>query len=229
MGMKGIFTTGTDTNIGKTWIATQLIQELGKQGFNVTPRKPVESGWRSDLQENDAWKLANAANKTDQLDSICPNRFPHAMSPHRAANMENQQLTIQTLAEQCTYPQKNNDFVFIEGAGGFYSPLAQDGLNSDLAQVLGLPVLLVAENRLGCINQVLLSTQAIKAASLQTALVVLNNNTAKTEEEELICQSNREDLSLLLDCPVMSLGFNETSKAVLTQIAGLISTNLQSV
>jgi dethiobiotin synthetase len=220
--MKGIFITGTDTNIGKTWIGVRLIQELVNQGFDVTPRKPVESGWSSDLKKNDAWKLANAANKTDQLDSICPNRFSHAVSPTRAANIENQQLTIQELAEQCTYPQKNSDFIFIEGAGGFYSPLAQDGYNSDLAQALGLPVLLVAENRLGCINQVLLSTHAIKTASLHTALVVLNNKTAKTKEEALLSQANMEDLSSLLACPVMMLGFNETNQSTITKITELI-------
>ncbi len=219
MIMKGIFITGTDTNVGKTWIGTRLIKELGKQGFDVTPRKPVESGWRSDLKKNDAWKLANAANKIHQLDAICPNRLSHAISPTQAANIENQKLTIHALTTHCTYSQKNNDYVFVEGAGGFYSPLAQDGLNSDLAQALGLPVLLVAENRLGCVNQVLLSAHAINSASLSLAVVVLNHKTKiRTEEEKLITLANMDDLSVKLECPVITLGFNETDQSIFTHI-----------
>ncbi len=223
--MKGIFITGTDTNIGKTWLSVRLIQALKKQGFNVTPRKPVESGWDSDISKTDAWKLANAANKLDQLDAICPNRFTQAISPARAAMIKGCQLSISKLAKQCHYIQEQDntdEFLIVEGAGGFYSPLTQDGLNSDLAHTLGLPVLLVAENRLGCINQVLLSTVAIKAASLQTVLVVLNNLTAKTEAEVLLGKDNLEDLRALLECPVILLDYNEPNQAVFTDITKLI-------
>ena len=217
--MQGIFVTGTDTNIGKTWVTVQLINTLKKQGYNVTPRKPVESGWNSDVKKNDAWKLAKAADKLGQLDNICPNHFAQAISPARAASLQNRQITIGQLVKQCSYTQKANDFVVVEGAGGFYSPLAQDGLNSDFAQALGLPVLLVAENRLGCINQVLLSIQAIKATSLCTTLLVLNNKTVKTGEEALLRQDNLEDIKSLLECPVITLGYNDTDHTIFTKIA----------
>lgn len=223
--MKGIFITGTDTNIGKTWLSVKLITTLRKQGFNITPRKPVESGWSPDISQTDAWKLANAANKLDQLDAICPNHFTHAISPARAAMMNGRQLNISTLAKQCLPIQKQqntDEFLIVEGAGGFYSPLAHDGLNSDLARTLDLPVLLVAENRLGCINQVLLSTNAIKATFLQTAVVVLNNPTEKSEEEDFIGKNNLEDLRTLLDCPVISLDHNEKKEAIFVDIAKLI-------
>jgi len=227
--MKGIFITGTDTNIGKTWLSVRLIQALRKQGFNITPRKPVESGWDRDISKTDACKLANAANKLDQLDDICPNHFSQAISPARAAMMEGRQLSISALAKQCHYPQKKHDFLVVEGAGGFYSPLTHDGLNSDLAHALDLPVLLVAENRLGCINQVLLSVAAIKAASLQTALVVLNNHTAKTEGDDLLGKHNLEDLATLLTCPIILLNHNETEQAIFTNIAKLTSSKVRGV
>ena len=222
--MKGIFITGTDTNIGKTWLSVRLIQALRKQGFNITPRKPVESGWESDITKTDAWKLANAADKLDQLDAICPNHFTQAISPARAAMLDGHLLSISALAKQCHYPQKTDDFLVVEGAGGFYSPLTQDGLNSDLAHTLGLPVLIVAENRLGCINQVLLSAAAVKSTGLQTTLVVLNTLTAKTKEEDLLLgKQNVEDLGALLECPVISLEYNETKHAVFADIVKLIS------
>jgi dethiobiotin synthetase len=217
--MKGIFVTGTDTNIGKTWVSVQLIKTLKRLGYNVAPRKPVESGWNPDIKKNDAWKLAKAADKLGQLDNICPDHFTQAISPARAASLQNRQITIGQLVKHCRYTQKANDFVVVEGAGGFYSPLAQDGLNSDFAQALGLPVLLVAENRLGCINQVLLSTQAIKTSSLCTTLVILNNKTAKTAEETLLRQDDLEYLKSRLDCPIITLDYNDTNHTIFTKIA----------
>ena len=66
--MKGVFITGTDTNVGKTWVGEQLIKELRDRNINVIPRKPIESGWaENDITQTDAWILANAANKTKNL------------------------------------------------------------------------------------------------------------------------------------------------------------------
>lgn len=217
--MKGVFTTGTDTNIGKTWIGVRLISELYAQGFDVMPRKPVESGWNSNIIMTDAWQLASAANKLNQLNSICPNRFKQAISPARAAIMNSQQLTIQQLAKQCTYPQKENDFIYIEGAGGFYSPLTQDGLNSDLAEYLKLPLLLIAENRLGCINQVLLSVAAIENSELDLVAIVLNQTT--NNESDLI--ANQIEIQSYFTYPVFSVAHEEKNTKVIKQLVKLIT------
>lgn len=197
----GLFVTGTDTDVGKTWVGCQIIQYLSEQGFDVAPRKPVESGWPEDLEaisQTDAWKLANAANKLEQLDNVCPNRFKAAISPSRAARLEHRQIYLQQLKQQCLVADQQ--LLYVEGAGGFYSPLCEDALNADLCEDLNLAVVLVSEDKLGCINHVLLSIEAIQQRGLKVVGVVLNQI-----QKNDTPQNNAEDLKELLSCNVISL------------------------
>ncbi len=222
--MRGLFVTATDTNVGKTWVGRQLIQALIEKGIEVEPRKPVESGWNDDLTQNDAWILANAANNTKDLESICPNRFKAAISPDRAALIEGKSLSIDQLHQQCLKDVDDNDFLYIEGAGGFYSPLCTDGLNADLAVALKLPILLVVENRLGCINQALLSVEAIENRGLKLIALVLNN------PMETVLDSNMDNLADLqhrTHCPIIAFNHiadhkNDNYKATLEQLCSHI-------
>lgn len=193
---KGIFVTGTDTGVGKTWFGCQLIPHLQQQGIDVAPRKPVESGWTDDISQTDAWQLAVAADKLSQLDIICPNRFKAPISPARAARLEAHELSLMTLKQQCLATLMPKQLLYVEGAGGFYSPLCKDGLNADLCEVLALAVILVAEDKLGCISQVLLSVEAIKQRGLTLIGVVLNqrqNHPLETQQDNL--QDLREYLA----------------------------------
>lgn len=203
--MNGIFVTGTDTDVGKTWVGTQLIQALIVRGVNVVPRKPIESGW-PELTENlpttDTWKLANAAGLGEQLDNICPNRFPAPLSPVRAARMVDSQLSLDLIKQQCLSNTKENDFIYVEGAGGFYSPLVEDGLNADLASKLSLPVVLVANNKLGCISQVLLCCEAMQKRNLDLRAIVLNQ---VSPDSQTAAMNNQQDIAEYVSQPVFSL------------------------
>lgn len=221
--MRGIFTTGTDTGVGKTWIGVQLINELKSKGVDIIPRKPVESGWNQELPKTDAWQLANAANKINLLDEVCPNRFIQAISPARAAQNEGRNISIQQLVDQCSIKSETKDnFLYVEGAGGFYSPLADDGLNVDLAKSLNLPVLLVAENRLGCINQVLLNIEAINTANLSLVAVVLNQPKKLLDSDTNNLKENIEDLSSLTNVPVFPINYMSQQTLVFKEISELL-------
>ncbi len=63
----------TDTDVGKAWVGQMIIPQLVRTGINIVPRKPVESGWQTDNEKTDAWLLAHAAGKTEELELICPN------------------------------------------------------------------------------------------------------------------------------------------------------------
>jgi dethiobiotin synthetase len=209
--MKGVFVTGTDTDVGKTWVGCLLIKALVAKGANVQPRKPAESGWPDELEkltQTDAWQLANAANQTNQLDTICPNRFPAPLSPVRAARMVDSPLYLDTITKQCTDKLQKSDFLYVEGAGGFYSPLVEDGLNADLASQLQLPIILVANNRLGCMNHVLMSHEIIQQRGLNLLAVVLNQ---VDEIDRSTAMNNQEDLQEYLTSPVFSLGHKQTT------------------
>lgn len=202
--MKGVFITGTDTGVGKTYTATQLARALTQQGIRVVPRKPVESGCArqgGELIPADALALKDAANYSGLLQQVCPHPFEPAISPARAAQLANKTLHINDLKNACLDGVTENDFLLIEGAGGFYSPLCSDGLNADLAQALNLPIILVAEDRVGCINQCLLILEAARHRQLHITAIVLNR-IATTPTAHM---DNAGDLKLHTDCRAFSL------------------------
>lgn len=224
--MKGVFITGTDTDVGKTWVGIRIIRALLATGIEVIPRKPVESGWNQEITNTDAWKIANAAGKLAQLDEVCPYHFDQVASPVRAALREGCTLTIDQLVRQCLNNTQKNNFLYIEGAGGFYSPLASDGLNMDMAKSLNLPVILVAENRLGCINQVLLSVEAIHQSGLKLAAVVLNqldSNKQSGLNRGIDATNNITDVMSYIKEPVISVNYLEKKEEPFNQIARLLA------
>jgi len=219
--MKGIFVTGTGTSVGKTWVGKHLVSTLCRNGIDVLPRKPVESGWSDDITQTDAWLLANAANKVDEINIICPNQFKSPVSPVRAAAIEGKELFLDTLQMQCITDYKNKQFLYVEGAGGFYSPLCTDGLNADLASALNLPILLVVDNRLGCINHALLNAEAIYNRKLNLQAVVLNNSVHPDEANKDM--DNLTDLNNALDCPVIAVEYGQTCKVTFEKLSTIIT------
>ena len=175
----GAFITGTDTDVGKTYIACCIAKTLIKQNMPVTPRKPIASGCirqeNGNLLSEDALFLQQACQSKTPLKTICPYQFEPAISPQQAIKQANLTITIQDLAQACQ--NKDDSFTMVEGAGGFYSPLALDGLNKDLAIQLNLPVILVVANRIGCINQTLLSIEAIQNSGLKLHSIIINQTT----------------------------------------------------
>mgnify|MGYP001827066182 CR=1 FL=1 len=207
--LRGIFITGTSTGVGKTHIGKLLSQALRARNIRVVPRKPVESGCDSvdgELLPADAQALMQAAAYPGELSDVCRYRFQPPLSPARAARLADTRLTTGELVRVCTHGSEDG-FVLVEGAGGFYSPLTEDGLNADLAEALQLPLLLVAENRLGILNHVLLNAEAIRARRLNLAAVVLNDLDSEQHEH----MDNAADLDSMLHCPVFAVGYNENS------------------
>jgi dethiobiotin synthetase len=215
----GIFITGTSTGVGKTHIGVALAKALAEKKLPVAPRKPVESGCEIDQGElipSDAQALMQAAAYTGTLVDVCPYRFQPPISPARAARLIHTRLTTEQLAEVCL-ENSDGQFLLVEGAGGFYSPLTEDGLNADLAAALQLPVLLVAENALGVLNQVLLNVEAIKKRGLELAGIVLN----KLNDDPDGQMDNAADLREWLNCGVYLQEYNRShlSDALIDAIA----------
>lgn len=209
----GFFITGTDTEVGKTWITAALIKGCAQQGYQVIARKPIASGciWQNDqLLSEDAQQLQQAIKMAGQtpppLAHICPYLFEAAISPARAIAQSNdsrlQQLRLADLHQAClaNHPREQrpqSNLLLVEGAGGFYSPIAPDGLNADLAQALGLPIVLVIANRLGCLNHALLTIEAIEQRQLKLHAVILNDMSLQADPH------NFADLQQLCRYPVL--------------------------
>jgi len=207
MKLPGIFITGTDTDVGKTYIGAQLCQILYGKGIDVMPRKPVESGCDrnqdGELLPHDALAYFAACHHGIPLHDICPYRYTAAVAPDQAARLAGGTLHLGQLTDVCQ--RREEQFLLVEGAGGFYSPIAEDGLNADLAVELDLPVLLVAADRLGAINHSLLTAEAIKHRGLKLLAVILNGMETKTENEQM---GNAAYLRTHLNCPVLTVSCN---------------------
>lgn len=211
MTPKGLFITGTDTGTGKTVIGAALADRLFRNHVDVQPRKPVESGCIVDdtkcMLPEDGLAYYRAVDKTIALDVITPYRYPAALAPPQAARLHGQTIELDQLDAAVQKDLKPSSYCIVEGAGGFYSPIADQALNADLAVRLKLPVLLVAADRLGCISHVLLTLQAIASRGLECIGVVLNR-TDSTEHHPGM--NNVEAIREAVSIPLFEVGYSDT-------------------
>lgn len=145
--------------------------------------------------------LREAAGSREPLGRICPYRLRAPLSPERAAELEGMTLDLGRLHDACLAGIGAEDFLLVEGAGGFYSPIASGALNADLAGGLGLPVLIVAADRLGTLNHTLLTVEAVRMRGLALAGLVLNQPAPQTDS----LMDNAQDLARWLHRPVLRL------------------------
>ncbi|KUM03859.1 dethiobiotin synthase [Chromobacterium subtsugae] len=174
---QGYFITGTDTEIGKTHSAVELIRHYRGQGRSVLAMKPVASGceilpdgrWHND----DVARLTAATGQTD-LELMNPYRFLPPVSPHIAARQAGVEIDLARIRQHYEQLAAQADIVLVEGAGGWLAPLTDALFMEDLARDLALPVILVVGMRLGCINHALLTARAIQGSGLALAGWVAN-------------------------------------------------------
>lgn len=162
------FITGTDTCVGKTYVTKLLIESLRAEGKNAVGFKPISCGDRDDAA------ILSAASGNLAIDEVNPIHFSSGVAPHVAALLENQTINPAEIIASYRAISEKHDPVIVEGAGGWEVPITQTYFVSDLAKDLGLPVILVAANRLGALNHILLTLAAIEAKGLKCAGIILN-------------------------------------------------------
>ena len=162
---QGVFITGTDTEVGKTYYACHLLAALDQQGVRTAAMKPVASGARmigGELQNDDALVLQQAMNVTLPYARVNPYCFAPAIAPHLAAADAGVEIALANLQQHYQVLRGEARVTVVEGVGGWYTPLNATHSVADLAVALELPVILVVGLRLGCINHALLSAQSIQ-------------------------------------------------------------------
>jgi dethiobiotin synthetase len=171
----GLFITGTNTGVGKTYVAACIARGLRAQGTRVGVYKPVASG--APGAASDAQLLWQAAGQLGTLDRVCPQAFDAPLAPHLAARQQGRNIDADLLRSGIHYWQQRSDIVLVEGVGGLLSPITDEEYVADLAMDFGYPLLVVAANVLGVINQTLqtLVTAATFREGLPVAGVVLND------------------------------------------------------
>jgi dethiobiotin synthetase len=163
-----LFITGTDTDAGKTVLTALLVKFLRKRGLNAAALKPVCSGTRTDARA-----LHAAMNGALTLDEINPWHFRASIAPLLAARKENRRVNLSQVLAHTRAMQKSFDVVLVEGAGGLLSPLGENFNSRDLTLALRAIPTIVAQNKIGVVNHVLLTLEALPENFRRKAKVVL--------------------------------------------------------
>ena len=204
----GLFVVGTDTGVGKTYVAARLAATLARAGIKVGVYKPAASGCRRigrALVSDDAVALWDAAGRPGKLSQVCPQRFAAPLAPHLAAKQERKALNGKMLRRGLDVWRRRSDFVIVEGAGGLMSPLGDHEYVANLAADFGFPLLVVVPNRIGAINGALLTliAAATHHPPLHVAGIVLNDVFPKSTNDPST-DSNRLQLELRCAPPVLT-------------------------
>ena len=195
------FVTGTDTEVGKTFATCALLHVLKNHGIKAIGMKPIASGTDADGKNDDVEALIAASGVSAPRELINPYLFHPAIAPHIAAEEEGREIAIAPIIAAFHALRGMANAVLIEGVGGFCVPLGPQCNAADLAEKLGLPVILVVGMRLGCINHALLTQQAIAARGLKLAGWIANRIDPKMSRFE----ENLATLKMLIDAPLLGV------------------------
>ena len=198
---RGIFVTGTGTEVGKTVVAAAIARTLAGEEKRVAVFKPAVTGLDEGV-ETDYELLRRAAGSGQSDEEIAPYRYGPPASPHLAAALAGEEIDPERLRRAAGAAAAGAEALVCEGVGGFLVPLAPGYLLRDFAADLGYPLVVVAGPGLGTINHTLLTVEAARAAGLEVAAVVLNPWPQEPSEIE---RSNRETIASLANVPILTL------------------------
>lgn len=205
--MRGLFITGTDTGVGKTYLAAALARRLREEGERVGAYKPAVSG-REDSATWPVWAdveaLHQALGGEFSRDVIAPQRFLAPLAPPVAARLEGRTVDASRLRQGAADWRDKADVLIVEGAGGLLCPLTETETVADLALDLGFPLIVVARLNLGTINHTLLTLEAARLRGMVVAGVVLNE-AVPTESGDLSGQTNPDELSRRTGIPILGI------------------------
>ncbi|MFA5241503.1 MAG: dethiobiotin synthase [Sulfuricella sp.] len=201
---KGIFVTGTDTDVGKTLISCAFLHAFRLAGKTALGMKPVAAGCEIQPQGlvcGDVTALCRASGVQAPVEWVNPYAFEPPVAPHIAAEEAGVTIDLERIREAFMMLAEYAGIVVVEGVGGFRVPLSSHQDGADLARKLGLPVVLVVGMRLGCLNHALLTVDAIRAQGLTFAGWVAN----RIDPEMACFEANLEALRQRLGAPLLGV------------------------
>jgi len=212
--MRGLFITGTDTDVGKTYVTSAIARQLCAEGKSVGVYKPACSGAEVDEHGNSSWHDVEAHYQAlggfFERENICPQCFTLPAAPPVAARLENREVSSSLLKSAHDWWQDHVDLLLVEGVGGWLCPLTETSLVADFAQDCGWPVVIVAPRGLGALNHTLLTVEAVRSRHLPLAGIILNEHCAPSGS--IAEQTNPAELARLTDVPILSLVEFDASK-----------------
>jgi dethiobiotin synthetase len=189
------FLTGTDTGVGKTHTAVELLRVGRASGRRCAGMKPLCCGDRADAE-----RLLAASSEGLTIDELNRVWLKTPAAPFSASLIEEVEIDEAHLVEALRKIEERFDFVLVEGVGGWLVPIRRDFFVSDLAARMDLPVMVIAQNRLGCLNHTILTVRSVREHGLVCAGVVLNETAAPTD---IASSTNADILRRVLDVPIL--------------------------
>lgn len=218
-GARGWVVLATDTGVGKTVVSCALARLLREQGLSARVRKPVETGCEvrdGERRPADGIALQDAAGGIESLETVCPIRYLTPVAAPEAARREGERLGfddhLAPILDAALLDLGDDQRAIIESAGGLLSPLADDALNTRLAEHTGLPALLVTPDRLGTLSSTLSAVESLNRRRIPIAAIILNRRPEDPAGPG--CPDNlaslREWLPRLVTTPPPVLAFRDT-------------------
>ena len=171
-----LIVTATDTGVGKTTVTAALTLALQKKAQKVGVMKPVETGIDPHRQEySDADRLRSLLSPPPPFDSICLYAFHQPLAPLACAREAGTTIDLSRIVSSFQDFTQQYTFVFVEGAGGVFTPLTPTHTMRDLMVTLNLPALVIGRTSLGSVNHLLLTLEALQGAGIKTCGIVLND------------------------------------------------------
>jgi dethiobiotin synthetase len=199
-----LFLTGTDTNVGKSYVAALIVRALRTAGHKCVGLKPICCGGREDAE-----LLHAAAEGAISLNEINPVWLRTPAAPYTASLIENRAIDLDLVREVFARVRLAHESVIVEGVGGWLVPITRDYSVADLAAEMKLPVAIVVANKLGALNHALLTVETVRARGLECAGLILNRT---TPEEDIATTTNRGVLEEVAGVPILfEVGYGQRS------------------
>jgi dethiobiotin synthetase len=236
---RGVFITATDTGVGKTIVASALVQCLTQRGIDVGVMKPIETGVsRSAKAQSDGARLRRAAGSHDPMTEVCPYVFRLPVAPFSAAYAEGRTVKIATIMRVFHALRRKHALMVVEGIGGVYTPITQRVNILNLIYHMKLSAIVVGQSGLGGINHALLTIHALRLQKIPIVSLILNQRwpvqtkSSHAQEQSTISLLRRFSgvpvVGPLLYNPVMNLNWNDglvrlVETAPITKLARLLT------
>jgi len=198
------FITGTDTNIGKTYVCCALLDYFSNLNYKIIGAKPISAG--NDLLDHiyvnqDVYQIKKSSNVEVNYSEINYYAFDQPIAPHIAAKKNNITIDFENIKNNLSKLEKKADIILIEGAGGYHVPLDNKRTIADLITYLNIPIIFVAGIKLGCLNHTILSIEAIKRRKQKIFGWVANI----VEHDMAHVNENIEYLNKIFDAPCLAI------------------------
>lgn len=198
---KGIFITGTDTEVGKTYVSAMIAEALSKTNISCGVFKPIATGNRDDAET-----LIKAAKIKESPQTVTPIFFNNPMSPYGASLLENKVFDMKKVQKTFKYFINTYDFTIVEGIGGLLVPIKKNYFVSDMIKSFNLPAIIVARFGLGTLNHTLLTWEVLKKEKIKIAGIILSG---KRNKKDISVKTNAKLIKEITKLPVLELDYNQ--------------------